>query len=117
MSKDEGVRDPEEDVELGEEVSAEKPPSGAAVVAVRIPRDLLARMSDYGKLRGLTTSEVLRQGAERLVSGTVQIHHVSGPAVYGPTVVAGSPSQGGSLRSFTTTGWTVGQKSKARRPR
>ena len=63
--------DPEEDVELGALVGARV--SGAAVgavVAVRVPRDLLTRMSEYGRLRGMTVSQVLRLGAERLVGGT-----------------------------------------------
>lgn len=106
MSRQRPIHDPEEDVELGEEVPMATRPSGAAVVGVRIPRDLLVRINEYGKLRGMTVSEVLRQGAERLVTGTVQLHHVSGATVYGPGVTGGSPSQGGSLRSFKTTEWT-----------
>ena len=105
MSTDQ-VEDPEEEVELGDEVARRRKPSGGAVVAVRVPRDLLARISEYGKIRGLTVSDVMRQGAERLVSGTIQLHHVSGATVYGPSVVAGSQSQGGSLRSVTTKDWT-----------
>jgi hypothetical protein len=100
------IGDSEEQVELGHEVAHRRKPSGGAVVAVRVPRDLLERMNAYGKLRGLTVSDVMRQGAERLVSGTVQLHHVSGATVYGPGVVAGSPSQGGTLRSVTTKEWT-----------
>lgn len=106
MSRQRQMHDPEEEVELGEEVAVTKRPSGAAVVGVRVPRDLLVRINEYGQLRGMTVSEVLRHGAERLVTGTVQLHHVSGATVYGPGVTGGSPSQGGSLRSFRTTEWT-----------
>ncbi len=64
--------DPEEDVELGAHVEARARGAAAgAVVAVRVPRDLLARMSEYGRLRGMTVSEILRQGAEILIGGTL----------------------------------------------
>jgi hypothetical protein len=63
--------DPDEDVELGAFVGARARGGAAgAVVAVRVPRDLLARMSEYGRPRGMTVSEVLREAAERLVDGT-----------------------------------------------
>jgi len=88
--------DPEEDVELGAQVEARTRGTAGAVVAVRVPRDLLARISEYAKLRGLTVSEVMREGAERLVGGTVQLsHYVSGARVDGPRVIPGSPSRGG----------------------
>ncbi len=63
--------DPDEDVELGAHVEARARGAAAgAVVAVRVPRELLARMSEYGRPRGMTASEVLRHGAERLIGGT-----------------------------------------------
>ena len=63
--------DPEEDVELGAQVEARTRGTAGAVVAVRVSRDLLARISEYAKLRGMTVSEVMREGAERLVAGTM----------------------------------------------
>ncbi len=64
--------DPEEDVELGEHVGARaRGATAGAIVAVRMPRDVLARMSEYGRLRGMTASEILRQGAEILIGGTL----------------------------------------------
>jgi hypothetical protein len=93
--------DPEEDIELGAQVEARTRGTPGAVVAVRVPRDLLARISDYAKLRGVTVSEVMREGAERLVGGTVQMnHYVSGPIVAGPRVIPGSPSRGGSSQTM-----------------
>jgi len=98
MSK--GV-DPEEDVELGAQVEARTRGTAGAVVAVRVPRDLLTRISEYASLRGLTVSEVMREGAERLVGGTVQLtHYVSGPRVEGPRVIPGSPSRGGRSQTM-----------------
>lgn len=92
--------DPEEDVELGAQVEARTRGTAGAVVAVRVPRDLLARISEYASQRGLTVSEVMREGAERLVGGTVNLaHYVSGPRVEGPRVIPGSPSRGGSSQT------------------
>lgn len=92
--------DPEEDVALGAQVEARTRGTAGAVVAVRVPRDLLARISEYASLRGLTVSEVMREGAERLVGGTVNLaHYVSGPRVEGPRVIPGSPSRGGSSQT------------------
>ena len=65
--------DPDEDVELGAHVEARARGAAGAVVAVRVPRDLLARMTEYGQLRGMTVSEVLRKGADRLIGGTVDL--------------------------------------------
>jgi hypothetical protein len=63
--------DPDEDVELGALVEARaQGASAGAVLAVRVSRDLLARMSEYGRLRGMTVSEVLRLGGERLIGET-----------------------------------------------
>jgi len=93
--------DPEDDVELGAQVEARTRGTVGAVVAVRVPRDLLARISEYAKLRGLTVSEVMREGAERLVGGTVQLtHYVSGARVDGPRVIPGSPSRGGRSQTM-----------------
>jgi len=93
--------DPEEEVELGAQVEARTRGTAGAVVAVRVPRDLLARISEYAGLHGLTVSEVMREGAERLVAGTVQpTHYVSGPRVDGPRVIPGSPSRGGSSQTM-----------------
>jgi hypothetical protein len=93
--------DPEEDVELGAQVKARTRGTAGAVVAVRVPRDLLTRISEYATMRGLTVSEVMREGAERMVSGTVQLnHYVSGPHVEGPRVIPGSPSRGGRSQTM-----------------
>lgn len=92
----------EEDVELGEQVEVRTRPQAGAVVAVRVSKDLLARVNEYGRLRGLTVSDVLREGAERLVTGTVNLtHYVSGAQVEGPGITPGSPSRGGSSRTIT----------------
>jgi len=86
-------KDVDDEVELGAQVEARTRGRAGAVVAVRVPRDLLARISEYAKLRGLTVSGVMREGAERMVGGTVQLtHYVSGPRVDGPRVIPGSPS-------------------------
>lgn len=93
--------DAEEEVELGAQVEARTRGTAGAVVAVRVPRDLLARISEFARLRGLTVSEVMREGAERLVGGTVQMnHYVSGPRVDGPRVVPGSPTRGGRSQTM-----------------
>lgn len=93
--------DPEEDIELGAQVEARTRGTAGAVVAVRVPRDLLVRISEYANLRGLTVSEVMREGVERLVGGTVQLnHYVSGPRVEGPRVIPGSPSRGGRSQTM-----------------
>jgi hypothetical protein len=64
--------DPDEDVELGALVEARgRGVAAGSVVAVRVPRDLLVRMTEYGRPRGMTVTDVLRWGAERLVRGTV----------------------------------------------
>lgn len=60
--------DPEEDVELGAQVEARTPGTAGAVIAVRVPRDQLAKICEYASLRGLTVSEVLREGTARLVA-------------------------------------------------
>jgi hypothetical protein len=90
-------RDPEEDIVLGEQVENQRPERGAApVVAVRMPRDLLARISDYAAGRGITVSEALRNGAE-LLTGNSQLlgpTYVSGVSFHGGAVIAGSPSIG-----------------------
>lgn len=69
MTKGNARRDPEEDVELGEEVEAKRKP-GTALVAVRVPSELLERVQLYARGRGLTVSDALRLGAEQLVAGS-----------------------------------------------
>lgn len=65
------------------------------MIAVRVPPDLLARITEYARARGLTVSEVLRRGAEQVTSG------LAGGAVYytgselrGPGLVHGSSATG-----------------------
>jgi len=91
--------DPEEDVELGEEVAVRSPRPSGPVVAVRMSRDLLARISDYAQLRGLTVSDVMREGAAVLIRGTVQLGptYITGVQAEGRSVVSGSPSRGGQM--------------------
>jgi hypothetical protein len=92
---------PAEDVELGVQVEARTHGTAGAVIAVRVPRDLLSRISECARLRGLTVSEVMREGAERLVAGTVDLaHYVGGPRVDGPRIIPGSPSRGGSSQTL-----------------
>jgi hypothetical protein len=93
--------DPEEDVELGARVEARARGTAGAVVAVRVPRDLLSRISAYASHRGLTVSEVMREGAERLVGSPVQSnHYVSGATVEGPQIIPGSPTRGGRSQTM-----------------
>jgi hypothetical protein len=98
VNRDDG---PEEEVDLAAQVEARTRGTAGAVVAVRVPRDLLVRISEYANLRGQTVSEVMREGVERLVGGTVQLnHYVSGPRVEGPRVIPGSPSRGGRSQTM-----------------
>ena len=93
--------DPDEDVELGAQVEARTRGSAGAVVAVRVPQDLLTRISEYAKFRGLTVSAVMREGVERLALGTVLLtDSVSGPRVEGLRIIPGSPSRGGRGRTM-----------------
>ena len=108
MSK---MQDREEGVELGEQVAARTRTTAGALIAVRVPRDLLARISEYARLRDMTVSEVMRAGAERLVMGTVNLtHYVSGAPVEGPRIISGSPSRGGSSRTEDADVVTTGDR-------
>jgi hypothetical protein len=43
----------------------------------------------------------MREGAERLVGGTVQLtHYVPGPRVEGPRIIPGSPSRRGRSQTM-----------------
>jgi hypothetical protein len=90
--------DPGKAIELGEEVSIKSGRSAGPVVAVRMPRDLFARVSEYARARNTTVSDVLRQGAESLVNGVLELGptYVTGVTAQGPAVVSGSPSIGTS---------------------
>lgn len=99
MMNDENLE--EEAVELGEEVATRRRPTGAAVVAVRVPRDLLSGISAYALAHGMTVSDVLREGAQRVVYGVSELHFVTGAPVFGTGVHPGSQSQGTMLRSFS----------------
>jgi hypothetical protein len=57
----------DEDVELGDEVQVRRR-TNAALVAVRLSTDLLRRLQEYATERGVTVSDVLRMGAEKVVS-------------------------------------------------
>lgn len=50
--------DPNGDVQLGEQVAARTRGTAGAVIAVRVSRDLLARISDYAAMRGMSVTEV-----------------------------------------------------------
>lgn len=88
--------DNEADVELGELVEAKKSKTGSPVVAVRLSADLLARVNEYAQARGLTVSEVLRRGAEQVISGGVSSGAVyyTGGELRGPGLIHGSPATG-----------------------
>ena len=60
--------DPNGDVQLGEQVAARTRGTAGAVIAVRVSRDLLARISDYAAMRGMSVTEDFLEGAERLVA-------------------------------------------------
>jgi hypothetical protein len=85
VTTDKAKRDIEEDVEIGEEVENTGRPSATSLVAVRVPLDLLARMNDYAQAHAVTVSDVLRTGAEQLVSGTIRLdaYYVTGGTIYG----------------------------------
>lgn len=90
----------DEDVELGAEVRAERERPSGPVVAIRIPRDVLARLSQYASLRGTTVSDVVRQAAVRLVSETSPggPYYVSGAELQGPSIARGpEPTLGGRV--------------------
>jgi hypothetical protein len=57
-----------EDIELGDQVEAVIR-SRTPIVAVRMSPDLFARLGDYASSRGLTVSDAVRQGVERLIGG------------------------------------------------
>jgi hypothetical protein len=58
----------ETDIKLGEEVEPVIRSRGP-VVAVRLSPELFGRVNEYASARGLTLSDVFRQGVERLISG------------------------------------------------
>jgi hypothetical protein len=93
-------RDVDEDVEVGEAVENIARPSGTSLVAVRVPHDLLARMNEYAQRHDLTVSDVLRSGAEQLISGTVHFraHYVTGGTLYGALVQPAPPAIGTPAR-------------------
>lgn len=88
--------DIEEDVQVGEVVESSRRPSGTSLVAVRVPHDLLARISRYAETHGVTVSEVLRRGAERLVGGTFvfDAYYATGTTIYGRLVQPAPPASG-----------------------
>ncbi len=91
MKRREGAPDPDEQVELGEEVSLRRERPSGPVLAIRIPRDVLARLSDYASRRGMTVSEVVRQAAIGLVSegATSGPYYVTGAHLEGPNILSG----------------------------
>lgn len=94
-------RDPELDVELGEQVgAAPRKRTGAAMVAVRLSADLLERVDAYARANGLTLSDVLRQGVERVLARGDE----GGPfAVSGTIVITGA----GQIQALASSGQGV----------
>jgi hypothetical protein len=101
VSKARSVRRPEDEVELGEEVEARRERPSGPVVAVRMPREVLAKLSEYAAVRNTTISEVVRQAAIRL-AGELDAgpFYTSGVHLEGPKIVSGSPTRGGQIRSL-----------------
>lgn len=83
--------DPDEQVELGAEVTVRRERPSGPVLAIRIPRDVLARLSEYAATRGLTVSEVVRQAAIGLVSQGAPSgpYYVTGAHLEGPNILSG----------------------------
>ncbi len=79
------AHDPETDVEIGEEVAVRRK-TGSALVAVRVPTELLRQIQQYATAQQVTVSDVLRTGAERLVRG-----HSAGAAMTRTYHFASSP--------------------------
>ena len=61
-------------IELGEEVQSERP-SGSVLLAARVPGELADRIQAYAASHGISVSEVLRRGAERITSPTYSGAH------------------------------------------
>lgn len=94
-------QDREEDIELGLEVKAQRERPSGPVVAVRVPREVLAKLSDYAQLRRTTVSEVVRQAAIRLASELDGgPFYTSGVRLDGPRLVADNPTRGGQIRTL-----------------
>lgn len=94
-----------EEIEIGDRVEATVSQGAGAVVAVRVPRDLLVRIQDYGVLRGMSVSAVIREATERLVAASPGAFYVTTRAhISGPCVISGSPSLGGSSRFVQNEG-------------
>lgn len=84
-------------VELGEEVGATPRRKAAPVVALRVSPEFLESVVRYAEANGLTTSDVFRAGAERLIRGEqLGPTFVSGTFVVsaGGRIVQGSSSSG-----------------------
>lgn len=108
MSK---VRD--EEIELGDEVTARRERPSGPVVAVRVPRDVLAKLSEYAARRGTSVSEVVRQAAIRLAAEASASgpYYVTGARLEGPTIAQEpEPTRGGRVmtRDYLTDELTVG---------
>ena len=103
----------DESVELGEIVEAKPPKSRGAAVAVRLSADLFARINDYAESRGMTVSDVLRRGAEQLVTGGV----AAGPVYYtglelrGPGLIHGNPATGSARSRSQSSGPAIDEHS------
>jgi hypothetical protein len=92
----------DEEVELGGNVEVVRERPSGPVVAVRIPREILARLSDYASRRGTTVSEVIRQAAIRVVNEASTtgpfVVSVSGPRLEGPAIdQSPEPTRGGRV--------------------
>jgi Ribbon-helix-helix protein, copG family len=106
-------KDHDEDIELGEEVEVRRERPSGPVVAVRIPRDVLAKLSDYASKRGTSVSEVVRQAAIRLAAeaSAAGPYYVTGVRLEGPTIAREpEPTRGGRVlnKDYLTDELTVG---------
>lgn len=90
------ISDPELDIELGEEVeAAPRRGTGTAMVAVRLSAEMLERVDAYARANGLTMSDVLRQGVEKVLAGSGD----AGPFIISGTIVLTGPGQTHGLAS------------------
>ncbi len=111
--------DRDADVELGPmvETNPKTTRTRGAVMAVRMSPDLLARLNEYATARNMTISDVIRRGAEQLLSGANQAQGVvyhTGAVLVGPGIVHGSLTSGTGQSLRTATEETEGSSSLTR---
>ena len=89
----------DETVDLGEEVEVRKK-TGAAMIAVRVSTELLERVQEYARGRGVSVSEAIRIGAEQLVAAPPS-------ATYTVTVRSGMEFAPGNVPANQRAGWAT----------